>query len=166
MGLQESNVIEFGGRRDNDREYGIIQGKITLTASEVRTTFDGVIKQSADSCLKLLHGRKVKHLILVGGFGESPYLRLRFEEEFASQGTDVITDEEPSKKAAAYVSPTHIIFPHLSHSEGAVMWYIKQMVTAHVARFTIGASILVLFNPANAEHWKRRNGVIIYPEAN
>ncbi|KAG8822500.1 hypothetical protein FRC19_005842, partial [Serendipita sp. 401] len=59
-GSQESLVIEFGGRRDNDRDYGILQGKITLTGSEVGTTFDQVIKRSTDSCLKLLAGRKVK----------------------------------------------------------------------------------------------------------
>ncbi|KAG8844896.1 hypothetical protein FRB91_002224 [Serendipita sp. 411] len=61
-GSQESNVIEFGSRRDNDRKYGIIQGKITLTASEVRTAFDDIIKQSTESCLKLLRGRQVKVL--------------------------------------------------------------------------------------------------------
>ncbi|KAG8822499.1 hypothetical protein FRC19_005841 [Serendipita sp. 401] len=146
-GSQESNVIEFGSRRDNDREYGIIQGKIALTASEVCTTFDNVIKRSTDSCLKLLRGRKIKHLLLVGGFGESPYFRLRFEEEFGSHGTDVVTVEEPSKKAAA---------------EGAVMWYIKQMVSARVARFTLGTQIIVPFNPARVEHLTRRSQVFIH----
>ncbi|KAG9054865.1 hypothetical protein FS842_003929 [Serendipita sp. 407] len=145
-GSQESNVIEFGGRRDNDREYGIIQGKITLTASEVCTAFDSVIKRSTDSCLKLLAGRKVKHLLLVGGFGESPYLRLQLKTEFVSKGTEVVTVEEPSKKAAA---------------EGAVLWYTKQIVSARVARFTIGAVMSVIFNPADAEHLKRRNGAFV-----
>ncbi|KAG8752842.1 hypothetical protein FRC14_006668 [Serendipita sp. 396] len=162
-GSQESNVIEFGSR-DNDRKYGIIQGKITLTASEVRTAFDDIIKRSTESCLKLLRGRQVKYLILVGGFGESPFLRSRFEQEFGSQGTDIVTVEEPSKKAAAYVSPTHRTFPNLSYSEGAVMWYSKQMVSARVARFTIGTEILVLFDPANAELWKRRHQAIICPD--
>ncbi|KAG8755538.1 hypothetical protein FRC14_003961 [Serendipita sp. 396] len=147
-GSQESNVIEFGSRRDNDREYGIIQGKIALTASEVCTTFDDVIKRSTDSCLKLLRGRKVKHLLLVGGFGESPYLRWRFEEEFGSNGTDVVTVEEPSKKAA---------------SEGAVTWYTKQIVSARVARFTIGIKVNIPFNPARAEHLKRRSQVCVHP---
>ncbi|KAG8823670.1 hypothetical protein FRC18_010692, partial [Serendipita sp. 400] len=147
-GSQESLVIEFGGRRDNDREYGILQGKITLTGSEVGTTFDQVIKRSTDSCLKLLAGRKVKHLLLVGGFGESPYLRLRLKKEFGSKGTEVVTVEEPSKKAAA---------------EGAVLWYTKQIVSARVARFTIGTNIIVPFIPANAEHFTRRNQAFIGP---
>ncbi|KAG8753752.1 hypothetical protein FRC14_005759 [Serendipita sp. 396] len=146
-GSQESNVIEFGSRRDNDREHGIIQGKIVLTASEVCATFDNVIKRSTDSCLKLLRGRKIKHLLLVGGFGESPYFRLRFEEGFGSHGTDVVTVEEPSKKAAA---------------EGAVMWYIKQMVSARIARFTLGTQLIVPFDPARAEHLKRRSQVFIH----
>ncbi|KAG8830437.1 hypothetical protein FRC18_008098, partial [Serendipita sp. 400] len=147
-GSQESNVIEFGGRRDNDREYGIVQGKITLKESEVCTAFDGVIIRSTESCLKLLAGRKVKHLLLVGGFGESPYLRLRLKKEFELQGTEVVTVEEPSKKAAA---------------EGAVMWYTKQTVSGRIARFTIGAEISVRFNPANPEHLKRRDQAFIKP---
>ncbi|KAG8830436.1 hypothetical protein FRC18_008097 [Serendipita sp. 400] len=147
-GSQESLVIEFGGRRDNDRDYGILQGKITLTGSEVGTTFDQVINRSSDSCLKLLGGRRVKHLLLVGGFGESPYLRLRLKDEFGSKGTEVVTVEEPSKKAAA---------------EGAVLWYTKQMVSGRFARFTIGTQIIVPFNPANAEHLKRRNHVVVLP---
>ncbi|KAG9054867.1 hypothetical protein FS842_003931 [Serendipita sp. 407] len=147
-GSQESLVIEFGGRRDNDRDYGILQGKITLTGSEVGTTFDQVINRSSDSCLKLLGGRRVKHLLLVGGFGESPYLRLRLKDEFGSKGTEVVTVEEPSKKAAA---------------EGAVLWYTKQMVSGRFARFTIGTHIIVPFDPTNAEHLKRRSHVVVLP---
>ncbi|KAG8802708.1 hypothetical protein FRC17_006361 [Serendipita sp. 399] len=147
-GSQESNVIEFGGRRDNDREYGIFQGKITLAASEISTMFDKVIARSTDSCLKLLQGRKIKHLLLVGGFGESPYLRLRLKEEFGSKGTEVVTVEEPSKKAAA---------------EGAVLWYIKQIVAGRIARFTIGAEISIAFDPKDPSHLKRKDNVFVKP---
>ncbi|KAG8753751.1 hypothetical protein FRC14_005758, partial [Serendipita sp. 396] len=66
--------------------------------------------------------------------------------EFVSKGTEVVTVEEPSKKAAA---------------EGAVLWYTKQIVSARVARFTIGAEMSVMFNPADAEHLKRRNGAFV-----
>jgi hypothetical protein len=60
----------------------------------------------------------LKILLLVGGFGESPYLRRRLREEFRDEGMDMVTVDEPSfviyylkslvlicfrKKAAAWV---------------------------------------------------------------
>ncbi|KAG8813319.1 hypothetical protein FRC17_001607, partial [Serendipita sp. 399] len=145
-GTQDSNVIEFGTRRDNDREFGIVQGKLTLTQLEVSMTFDAAVARSVESCFKLLKGRKVKHLLLVGGFGESPYLRSRLKEEFESKGTEVVTVEEPSKKAA---------------SEGAIIWYIKQMVAARIARLTIGMCLYTPFDPKNREHLERRHQAYI-----
>ncbi|KAG8817275.1 hypothetical protein FRC17_011311 [Serendipita sp. 399] len=141
-GTQESNVIDFGSRRDNDRDYNIIQGKITLTRSEVSSMFDNVVARSVASCSKLLHRRNIKHLLLVGGFGESPFLRSRLREEFGNRGTEIVTVEEPSKKAAA---------------EGAVLWYTKQMVAARIARFTMGIAISCRFDAHNEEHMRRRH---------
>lgn len=37
-----------------------------------------------------------QHLLLVGGFGESPYLRLRLNDSFGIYDTQVITIDEPS----------------------------------------------------------------------
>jgi hypothetical protein len=109
-------VLDFGGPRDNDRSLGILKGKLSLTQAEVSSTFDGVVSRIMDSCLHLLRGRKVqvsiyfviqhdigndhtvcqKHLLLVGGFGESPFLRARLKEAFALQGADTVTVDEPS----------------------------------------------------------------------
>jgi hypothetical protein len=38
----------------------------------------------------------VQHLLLVGGFGESPYLRRRLAETYERNGTEIVTVEEPS----------------------------------------------------------------------
>jgi len=35
-------------------------------------------------------------LFLVGGFGESPYLRRRLKETFAEKGVEVVTVDEPT----------------------------------------------------------------------
>jgi hypothetical protein len=101
----------FGGRRDNDRQYNIVQGRLTLTRDEVAQTFDGVVGSIVDSCLRLLRGQKIqaslfmesqrvsdvsKYLLLVGGFGDSPFLRKRLDEIFRSQGTEVVVVDEPS----------------------------------------------------------------------
>jgi hypothetical protein len=67
-----------------------------------------------DSCLELLSDRKVQvclisrtnygqkftllpqYIILVGGFGESPYLKKKLAELFDRHGASIVTAEEPS----------------------------------------------------------------------
>jgi hypothetical protein len=105
-------VVGFGGRHDNDRAHGILQGKITLTKSEVGGTFDEVVGRIVASCLKLLKGRMIQvsyflilftalkalfqYLLLVGGFGDSLFLRQRLNSAFGTQGTQVVTVDEPA----------------------------------------------------------------------
>lgn len=73
-GSQESNVVAFGGRRDNDRAHNILQGKITLTKSEVGETFDEVVRKIVDSCLKLWRGRRIQvgHILALSTALRSP----------------------------------------------------------------------------------------------
>lgn len=139
-GTQGSNVIQFGRARDNDRAHGIIKGRLELTAAEVSGTFDETVTRTLESCTKLFRGRKVQHHLLVGGFGDSPFLRRRLSESFTSQGADIVTVDEPLKKAAA---------------EGSVIWYLKQLVTARAIRFTIGAEADVLYVPSSQLHRSR-----------
>jgi hypothetical protein len=53
-------VVDFGSSRDNDRPYGVIKGKLSLTRQEAETPFEDVIKRIAGNCLELLNGRKVQ----------------------------------------------------------------------------------------------------------
>ncbi|PVF96878.1 hypothetical protein CPB86DRAFT_786515 [Serendipita vermifera] len=141
-GTQPLNVLEFGRARDNDRAHGILKGKIGLTAEEVSKTFDDTVSRTIASCLKLLRGRKVQNVLLVGGFGDSPFLRKRLADYFADQGTDIVTIDEPSKKAA---------------SEGSVIWYIKRLVTMRKFRFTIGTGVGVNYDSSDELHLSRQD---------
>ncbi|KIM19487.1 hypothetical protein M408DRAFT_83484, partial [Serendipita vermifera MAFF 305830] len=134
-------AVDFGSTRDNDRANGVIKGRLSLTATEIGSAFEDVIKRIMDSCLNLLKGRKVKYIILVGGFGESAYLRKKLIELFEYQGAMVVTVEEQTKKAAA---------------EGAVIWYIKQSVAARIARTTFGTNLIRRYDPQDREHRERR----------
>ncbi|KAG8831627.1 hypothetical protein FRC17_002854 [Serendipita sp. 399] len=96
---QTSNVIHFGTHKDNDKEYGIMRGKLALTHDEVESTF-------------------LEHLLLVGGFGESPYLRIQLKRIFVQRGTEVVTIEEPTS--------------------GAVIWHLTELVDSRAARFDYG----------------------------
>ncbi|KIM20879.1 hypothetical protein M408DRAFT_333772 [Serendipita vermifera MAFF 305830] len=143
---QNSYVVDFGGSRDTDRARGIIKGKLSMTRTEVRAAFDDVIKRIMDNCSLLLRGRKVQHILLVGGFGESAYLQKRLAELFDIQGVKVVTVEEPAKKAAA---------------EGALIWFIKQTVLARISRVTIGVPVGVRYDSYDPEHAKRSLKVYI-----
>ncbi|PVF96876.1 hypothetical protein CPB86DRAFT_735972 [Serendipita vermifera] len=141
-GTQTLNVLQFGKARDNDRDHGILKGKLGLTAAEVSKTFDETVTRTVDSCIKLLRGRKVQHHLLVGGFGASPFLRKRLSESFSIDESKIVTVDEPSKKAAA---------------EGSVLYYIKQLVTARSFRFTIGATSGIFYEPSNPLHRSRED---------
>jgi tRNA A37 threonylcarbamoyltransferase TsaD len=43
----------------------------------------------------------MQHLLLVGGLGESPYLRKTLKDVFGTKGVNVVTVDESTKKAAA-----------------------------------------------------------------
>ncbi|PVF96877.1 hypothetical protein CPB86DRAFT_826887 [Serendipita vermifera] len=137
-GTQSLNVVQFGRSRDNDRAHGIIKGKLNLTAAEVGSTFDETVNRIATSCGKLIGGHKIEHILLVGGFGDSPFLRKRLSESF--ERVEIVTIDEPSKKAAA---------------EGSVIYYLKRVVTARVFRYTIGGCSGVTYDPSSALHRSR-----------
>jgi hypothetical protein len=59
-GSQETIAIKFGGKRDTDRDYGIVQGRITLTKQEVASTFDPAIKSILESCQRLMEGAEIQ----------------------------------------------------------------------------------------------------------
>ncbi|KAG9048625.1 hypothetical protein FS842_000354 [Serendipita sp. 407] len=143
-GTQASNAVQFGGLRDNDKEHNIFKGRISLTAEEVAQTFGEVIAHVVDSILRLISERKVHFLLLVGGFGESPYLKKRLEAVFKPKGTTVITVEQPARKAAA---------------EGATIWYINRTVVARALRYAYGTDVRHVYDPA--KHASRHHKVIV-----
>jgi hypothetical protein len=59
-GTQTSSILSFGNARDNDRDNGIIKGKLTLSLGEVASTFDDTVTRTVDSCLRLLQGRNIQ----------------------------------------------------------------------------------------------------------
>ncbi|KAG8818577.1 hypothetical protein FRC17_010781 [Serendipita sp. 399] len=150
-GTSDSNVIQFGGRRDTDRNFDIIQGKLALKRSEVIAIFEQTIRSIAASCTKLLKDRQTKHLILVGGFGESPYLRNRLKADLGPHGIEVTIAEQPLKKAAA---------------EGSSNWYLKQLLVNKVAPFALGVESTIAFDHARKDHRERKSRAYIADDGN
>ncbi|KIM25808.1 hypothetical protein M408DRAFT_330992 [Serendipita vermifera MAFF 305830] len=137
----QTSIIRFGKDWDNDRPHGIVKGRLTLTKEDVTTAFNAVTPRIVSSVSNLLDGRKVEHLLLVGGLGESPYLRKALKDTFGSKGVNVVTVDESTKKAAA---------------EGAALWYIRQLVVARAVRSTFGIILWRPYDPASF-HRERRH---------
>jgi hypothetical protein len=112
----------------------------------VEHTFFEVVPRIESSCLNLISDRKIEHVLLVGGFGESPYLRRRLKETFAKKGVKIVTVDEPTKKAAA---------------EGTALWYIKKLVVARAVRSTFGVEVRRRYDPNSALHLERKHKVYV-----
>ncbi|KAL8283908.1 hypothetical protein RQP46_005340 [Phenoliferia psychrophenolica] len=120
---EEAQVIKFGFDKDNDKAVGISRGRLTLTGAEVARAFEPCVAQILSSLDGQIAGCNVKNILLVGGFGESPYLRRTLAERYEPHGIKIVTADEPSKKAV---------------SEGASLFYIKDCVIARATRFDFG----------------------------
>ncbi|PVF91296.1 hypothetical protein CPB86DRAFT_878600 [Serendipita vermifera] len=143
-GVETRNTIPFGNEAVNDPKHGIQRGRITLSLAEMKQTFDGSVEDTLSSCSRLFEGQIVKNLIIVGGFGESVYLRKRLREKLSRDSVQVTEMEEPGNKAAA---------------EGAAIWAITQIVVGRAVRYTHGTRVAAGFDSSSSIHnersWKK-----------
>ncbi|KAL8292760.1 hypothetical protein RQP46_001372 [Phenoliferia psychrophenolica] len=136
--VEDNYIIKFGFDRDMDKAVGISRGRLTLTGAEVKRAFDPCVDMVIESVRDQISGMHVKSILLVGGFGESPYLRRRLRETFERSGAKVITADEPTKKAVA---------------EGGALFFSKDNIVARATRFEFGISTI-----RDYEEWKHQRG--------
>ena len=74
-GGQEDILIPVPGLT-NDRSRGVIRGKLVMTASTLRGIFEPIVTTITALVMAQIRATgDVKAVLLVGGFGQSPYLR-------------------------------------------------------------------------------------------
>ncbi|CAE6435583.1 unnamed protein product [Rhizoctonia solani] len=88
-----------------------------------------------------MQGLSPKHLLLVGGFGESKYLRRQLNQEFAKDGCRVTIVDDSTSKAAA---------------DGSVIWAAKLSVVGRVTRTSYGTTVRTRYDPLNLDHLGRK----------
>ncbi|KAJ1299868.1 hypothetical protein OPQ81_002662 [Rhizoctonia solani] len=133
--------VDLGARRLRQEELGIKRGAIVLEGKVVETFFEKCIAQAMESVRQQISGTECRHILLVGGFGYSPYLRRRFLAEFGKNGCTVNIANESTAKAVA---------------DGAVIWCGKTSVTSRATRAAYGLDINVPYNPSDRDHYGRR----------
>jgi hypothetical protein len=99
-------------------------------------------------------------LLVVGGFGESPYLRQRLKDGPGStqSGMDVTLINESTSVSFCnrLLHLTLIGCSAKAVADGAVIWFAKQTVVARATRFAFGTDVMRPYDPDNPDHRGRR----------
>ncbi|KIM23492.1 hypothetical protein M408DRAFT_27841 [Serendipita vermifera MAFF 305830] len=146
-GVLSQYELKFGTLIDNDLPSGIERGTITLSNEELKPAFDAVVNEITASCSGVIVKQKAEYVLIVGGFGESPYLRNTLSQKLTPYGIQVVTVGDHVKKAAA---------------EGAIISHIKQFVIARAARATFGGCVRSLYD--RSLHHERKDAIEVYPD--
>ncbi|KAF8713398.1 ATP binding, partial [Rhizoctonia solani] len=133
--------IEIAGTRFNNTAIRARRGRMTLPGSEVKIFFDFCTNQILESVNSQLQGSSVSHILLVGGFGESPFLREQLKQRFGPMGCDVTITSERTSKAVA---------------DGTIIWYSSNNVVKRTPWYSYGIEILIPHKPQAKDHKRRQ----------
>lgn len=135
-----TQTIDLRDTRLKRSDLGIKRGRITLSGSITETFFIGDVSSTIESVRQQASGLSPKHILLVGGFGESLYLRRQLSDEFTNDGCQITIIQDSSSKAAA---------------DGAVIWAAKLAVVGRVTRVAYGTLARARYDPSNPDHQGR-----------
>ncbi|KAH7088611.1 hypothetical protein BKA62DRAFT_728462 [Auriculariales sp. MPI-PUGE-AT-0066] len=134
------------GTNLTDRACNVTKGRLRLSNAEMEQIFAGPLNEIANSIDRAVRragrgsSKEPLRLLTVGGFAESPKLKLFLKERLAAHNILLITVDEPTKKAA---------------SEGAVYWYAKKFVVARAARKSYGVACNLAYESTQPTHAAR-----------
>ncbi|KAI0701306.1 hypothetical protein BC835DRAFT_1404545 [Cytidiella melzeri] len=142
----ERSFIKFGSMRDKDPEVGIRSGQLLLEGQEIASFFEQSVNAIMEAARKqqLNASKPVTLALLVGGFAASPWLFARLKTLMQVLGLELSRPDNHTNKAVA---------------EGAVSYYLGNVVSARVARLTYGVSCLQHYDSDNLEHIARAHKV-------
>ncbi|CAE6376908.1 unnamed protein product [Rhizoctonia solani] len=136
----KEHFIKLGERRVSFPTASVRRGHMVLPNTIVKRFFDDCVKQIFASVDEQVLGVGASHILLVGGFGDSPHLRQEFRKRYEGQGCQVKLTETSTAKAVA---------------NGAVIWRYSTVVIAHITGLTFGTTCSTLRDPANPNHQGR-----------
>lgn len=116
--------IAVGNSRFNNTAIRARRGRLTMSGATMKTFFDICTREIISSVDQQIDGFSVPHILLVGGFGDSPYLRNEFRKRYESRGAQITRTNDSTSKAVA---------------DGAVIWSIVSSVSSRAPRYSFGA---------------------------
>ncbi|CAE6537653.1 unnamed protein product [Rhizoctonia solani] len=133
--------ISIAGARFNNTSIRIRRGRMTLSGSTIKAFFDVCVKEITASVDQQLADLNVPYILLVGGFGDSPYLHQEFRKRYEPRGSQVTTINDSTSKAVA---------------DGAVLWATAQGLLSRTLALSWGIETSVAFDPNNSDHQHRK----------
>ncbi|CEL60066.1 hypothetical protein RSOLAG1IB_09324 [Rhizoctonia solani AG-1 IB] len=118
---------------------GVRRGRMTIPKAHLKSFFDVYVKKIFSNVDELVKDVPVSNILLVGGFGDSPYLRDEFRRQYAKDGCEVTLTKSsrPTSKAVA---------------DGTIIWSYSQAVVSRRPRATYGTTCNILRDLSNHHH--------------
>ncbi|QRV77747.1 heat shock protein 70 kDa 12A [Ceratobasidium sp. AG-Ba] len=140
----EDKMVEIAGTRFNNTSIRTRRGRMTIPGPVIKSFFDVCVDDISASVDQQIQGLAVTYLLLVGGFGDSPYLRQCFRTRYEPQGCQVTLTNDSTSKAVA---------------DGAVIWNVTSSVTGRAPRSSIGIEVTIPYIASSREFWGRETYV-------
>ncbi|KAG8792445.1 hypothetical protein FRC12_006092 [Ceratobasidium sp. 428] len=137
----EENMVEIAGPRFNNSSIKVRRGRMTISGKIIKSFFDSCLDEITSSVDQQMQGVAVsnppfKYMLLVGGFGDSLYLRREFKKRYEPQGCQVTLTNDSTSKAVA---------------DGAVIWSVTSSVVARTTRSSIGIEVAKRYIPLSCD---------------
>ncbi|KDN45496.1 hypothetical protein RSAG8_04820, partial [Rhizoctonia solani AG-8 WAC10335] len=110
----------------------IHRGCMKIPNSVIKECFDASARPILSSVAEQLKNQTVQHVLLVGGFGDSPYLHQKFSSRFGSNGREVVFANDSTAKAVA---------------DGSVIWNTLCSVVSRTPRHSFGIVCAIPYFP-------------------
>lgn len=136
----EDKSLEIAGPRFNNTSIRARRGRMIVPGAVVKTFFDICVDEILASVDQQIQGASVSYILLVGGFGDSPFLREQFRSRYEPQGCRVTLTNDSTSKAVA---------------DGAVIWNTASSVAGRAPRSSYGIEVTARYNSALTEHQGR-----------
>lgn len=138
----EKTRVRFGNPSLDvrDQEIDIRRGAMTLSGATVKSFFSHCVNEITTSVDEQIRGMDVSHMLLVGGFGDSPYLQRELKERYDPRGCQLTTANDSTSKAVA---------------EGAVIWNTITSVYRRAPRWSFGIQGYTRVDADSNDHGER-----------
>ncbi|CAE6494346.1 unnamed protein product [Rhizoctonia solani] len=132
--------IKLGDRGLTNPDIHVRRGVMTVHSPTPKWFFDHCVKAITKSIDDQIRGANVSHILLVGGFGDSPYLQQQLKERYDPLGSQLTTANDSTSKAVA---------------EGAIMWNTMTSVFSRAPNWSYGIQGYVRFDSYSSDHRER-----------
>ncbi|KAG8717654.1 hypothetical protein FRC11_003719, partial [Ceratobasidium sp. 423] len=87
--------------RFNNASIRARRGRMTISGSTIKGFFDVCVKEIIGSVDQQINGLNVPYILLVGGFGDSSYVRNEFKKRYEPRGSQITLTNDSTSKAVA-----------------------------------------------------------------